>query len=139
MMTSNLVPLATTGRRPLNDIHAWAVVALHVQITGCKTRRLPRMQIARNRQRLEKYLGHDDSAAEVEHDTAIVEVGEGRCEAAEIAVAGIANRGSVRSRMLVNYLRADRRVNSTGNGSAPGREHHRELGVRQRRRLERTP
>jgi hypothetical protein len=58
--------------RPLHDVYTRTVVPLHVEIARRESGRLPRVEISRDRQSLEKNFRHYHRAAQVEDDTAIV-------------------------------------------------------------------
>jgi hypothetical protein len=97
-------------------------MADHVQIARREINRLGRIQIPRDRQRLQENLRHDDRAAEVEDDSAIVELGQRRSKTSEIPVARVADCGSVRRGMLMDDLGAECRVNGAGNTESLSRE-----------------
>src|SRR6478736_7726102 len=122
MVSGDLVALPTVERGALYDVHARTVVALHVKVGRDEVTRAAVVQIARDGEGLEKNLGHDHGAAQVQHDAAVVNVGERRREAAKIAVTRVADRGAVRRRVLVNDLGAQRRVDGRGNSQLHGGE-----------------
>ena len=115
MVPGNLVALAAPLGRPLHDVHARTVVALHVEIAGREGRRLSIVQVSRDGERLQKHLGHDDRAAQIEDYASIVESGERRREPPEIAVAGVADCGAVRGGVLVYDLGTEGRVDCARN------------------------
>src|SRR6185503_21274320 len=81
-----------------------------VAVASCEVLRTSAVQIARDRQRLEKNLGHDDGAAEIEHDAAVVEIGQRARKPLEVAMTRCPERGAVGARMLVDDFGTDRRV-----------------------------
>src|SRR5689334_6534130 len=87
-------------------------MTLHVEVDRHKILRAPFVQIARDRQRFEEHLRHDDGAADVQDDAAIVDRRKRGGESPEIAVTRVANGGAVRRWMLVNDLGADGGVDS---------------------------
>jgi hypothetical protein len=76
MVPRYFVPFATELGGALHDVDARPVVALHVEIAGREVGGFAVVQIARDRQRLQKYLGHDHGAAEIENDAAVLESGQ---------------------------------------------------------------
>src|SRR2546426_5585547 len=70
--------------RSLHDVHARAVVTLHVAVAGGERGRLPGVEVARHRERLQEHLRHDDGAAEVQHYAAVVERRQDSGEAPEV-------------------------------------------------------
>src|SRR5437899_4895160 len=90
MVPRYFVALAAELGGTLHDVHARAIVALHVEIAGRKVGGFAVVQIARDRQRLQKYLGHYHGAAEVENDTAVLERGQRRGETVKIAMTRVA-------------------------------------------------
>ena len=66
----------------------------------------PSLQVARDGERLEEDFGHDDRAADVEHDAAVLQRRQRRRQPAEVAQARVANGGAVGGRVLVDDLRA---------------------------------
>ena len=129
MVPGDLIALSAALGRPLHDVHTRTVVALHVEIAGREARRLSLVQIARDRECLEKYLGHDDSAAEVEDHSSVVERGQRCGEAAEIAVARVSDCGAIRCGMLVDDFGPEGRVDSAGNSQSLSRQEHLEIGI----------
>src|SRR5687767_6942059 len=91
VVTRDLVPLAAVNRGSLNDVHARAIVTDHVEVTRHEVLWPALVKIARDSQRLEEYLRHDDRAAEVQYDPAIVQRTEAVREPAKVAVTRIAN------------------------------------------------
>src|SRR5690348_2836761 len=106
MMPCDLVAFTAVEGGALDDVHARAIVALHVEIAGNKVARAAVVEVARDRERLEKDLGHDHGTPEIERDSAVVERGERGGQATEVAVARVTDRGAVRGRMLMDDLRA---------------------------------
>src|SRR5437762_10625772 len=102
MVPRDLVALAAVQRRPLNDIHSRTIVPLHIEVDRDEVLRPAIVEITRDRKRLEKDFGHDHGAAEVEDDTAVIQVGARCGEAAEIAMARVADRRAVCCWMLMN-------------------------------------
>src|SRR6185369_16631441 len=74
VMSCDLITAPTVHGGTLYDVHARPVVALHVEIDRDEVARTSIVQIAGDRERLEKHLRHDHRAAEVEHDAAVVQV-----------------------------------------------------------------
>src|ERR1041385_1908954 len=101
-MARQLNAAAARQRRPLDDVHARAVMALHVAVAGREILRPPRVEIPGHGQRLQKYLRHHDRAAEVQDKAAVIEVRQGAGEALEVAVTRRAEDGTVGRRLLVN-------------------------------------
>src|SRR5882672_5484159 len=83
---------------------------LHVAVARGEVLGASTVQIAGDGQRLEEHLRHDHGAAEVQHDTAVIEVRQRARQAFEITMARRADRPPVGGGMLMNDLRADRRV-----------------------------
>ena len=130
MVAGDLVTLPPVEGGPLHDVHARAVVTLHVEVAAREAVRTAiAAEVARDGERLEEDLGHDHRAAEVEHDAAVVEADDRVREPAEVAMAGVADRGTVGGRMLVDDLGAERGVHGDGHAEPMGVEDHRELGV----------
>src|SRR6266446_8489144 len=100
-MAGELDAASPGQRRPFHDIHARAIMTLHVAIACSKVLRPPAVEVARNRERLEENLGHHDGAAEIQHHTTIVETRQDGGEPFEIAVAGSADGSAVGGRMLM--------------------------------------
>src|SRR6266513_4821967 len=124
MVSGYLVTFSASLRRPLHDVHARAVVALHVEVAGCESGRLAVVEVSRDRQRLEKNLRHYHGAAEVENDTPVLQRRKRCGETAEIPVAGVADRGAIGGWMLMNYLGAQRRVHGAGDAEAMRGQNH---------------
>src|SRR5690242_3329378 len=85
VMAGDLVAFPAVECWALHHIHAWPILALHVEIDRHEVARLSAAEVARDRQRLEKDFRHDDRAAEVQHDAAVVEIGERRGETTKVA------------------------------------------------------
>src|SRR5256885_6311357 len=115
MVSSYLVPLSTELSRALDDVHARAVVALHVEVAGSEVGGFSAVEVARDRERLEENLRHDDRAAEVEHDTPVVKARQGRGQSAKVAVAGVTNRSATGRWVLMNDFSPERGVHGAGN------------------------
>jgi hypothetical protein len=81
-------------------------VPLHVEIARREVRRFSVPEIARDGEGLEEHLGHDHGAPEVEHDPPIVQHRQRCRETPEIPMARVADRGTIRRRMLVDDLGA---------------------------------
>src|SRR4051812_8273152 len=128
-MPSDLIALPALECGTLHDIHARPVMALHVEIDRHEVPRTARAEVASDRQRFEKDLGHDHGASEVQYDTAVVQIGECGGEASKNAMARVADRGATRRRMLMNDLGAECRVHGGWNSATIRREEHRELGL----------
>src|SRR4051812_9880278 len=101
MVASDLVALAALQRRALNHVHARPIMALHVEINRRKTLRAAVAEIARDRQRLEEHLRHDDGAAKVQHCATIVNREQRMGEPAKIAMARVADGSAITRRMLM--------------------------------------
>src|SRR4029079_7400450 len=129
MVPRDLVSLAALQRGTLDDVHARAIVALLVEIDRDEIPRFSGVEIPRDRERLEKDLGHDHRAAEVEHDTTVVDLRERRGEATEVAVARVTDRGAIGLGMLVNDLGAECGVDGRRYPEAKGVEEQRQLRV----------
>ncbi len=86
MVSGQLDAPAPRQRGSLDHVDSWPVVSLHIAITGGEVLRFPPVQVARDGQRLEKHLGHDDGAAEVQNHAAVIEIGEAAGEPFEVAV-----------------------------------------------------
>src|SRR2546423_7039639 len=121
MVPRYLVALAAELSRPLDDVHSRAVVALHIQIASREAGRFAIIQIARDRERFQENLGHYHRAAQVEHDTSIVERRQRCSEPTEIAMARIADCGAIRSRVLMDDFGAKRGVHGAGNSESISR------------------
>src|SRR5881392_428820 len=106
-MTGELDAAAAGQRRSLDHVDAGPIVALHVAVARGEVLRLPAIQIARDGQGLEEHLRHDDGAAQVENDAAVIERGEGPGESLEVAVARGAEYRAVGRRVLVNDFGTD--------------------------------
>src|ERR1041384_6389799 len=94
-MARELNAATARQRRPLDDVHARAGMALHVAVAGREILRPPRVEIPGYGQRLQKYLRHHDRAAEVQNKTAVIERRQGTGEALEVAVTRRAEDGPV--------------------------------------------
>src|ERR1700694_357650 len=114
-MTGDLESFSPMERRALYDVHARPVVTLHVEVaTDESVRPAASREIARDGERLEKDLGHDDRATEVEDDAAIVQSGDRVRQSPEIAVTRVADRRSIRRRLLMNDLGTEGSVHGRG-------------------------
>src|SRR5256712_12171203 len=89
---------------------------------SCKSGRLAATQVARDGEGLEEHLGHHHRAADIEDDAAVMERGERRGEALEVAVARGAERGAVRRGALMDDVGAERGARGGGGGPFRGRE-----------------
>jgi hypothetical protein len=122
MMARDLVACtAARPGRPFDNVHARAVVADHVEIGRYKRARPAVVDVPAHRERLQEYLGHEDSGSEVEYDTAF-DVLEVSGEAAEIGHAGGADGGSIRGWVLVDDLGANRGVRGECDAEPAARE-----------------
>src|SRR2546425_8331878 len=110
MMSGELNAPAPRERWPLDDVHARPIVTLHVAVARGEVLRTPAVQIARDRQCLDKHLRHHDRAAEIQDDAAVVEIRQHTGESLEIAMARGADRTAVGGWMLMHDLCPDRRV-----------------------------
>src|SRR5213076_480474 len=106
-MTGELDAAAAGQRRSLDHVDAGPVVALHVAVARGEVLRLPTTQIACDGQGLEEHFGHDDGAAQVQDEAAVIERGKGPGESLEVAVARSAEYRAVGRRVLVNDFGAD--------------------------------
>src|SRR2546426_8168614 len=110
VVSGELDPATAGERRALDDVHPRPVVALHVAVAGREPGRLAATQVARDGEGLEEHLGHHHRAADIEDDAAVMERGERRGEALEVAVARGAERGAVRRGVLMDDIGAERGV-----------------------------
>src|SRR4051794_37936901 len=102
-------------------------MALHVEIDRHEILRAALIQIARDRQRLQENLRHYHRTAEVEHDAAVVEIGERRREASEIAMARVADRRATGRRVLMDDLGAERRMDACCDAETVRVQQYREI------------
>src|SRR5687768_12222107 len=107
MVPGYLVAFPAALRRALHDVDSRAVVALHVEIAGGEPGRLSIVQVARDRERLEKHFRHYHRATEVEDYAPVVKCGQRRGEPPEIPVARVSDSRAVGGGVLVNDLRAE--------------------------------
>ena len=89
MVPGDLVALSAPLRRPLHDVHARTVVALHVEVAGGERRRFSVVEVARDRERFQKHFRHDYGATDIQHHAAF-ELRNHRGECLEIAIRGFA-------------------------------------------------
>src|SRR6185437_10427916 len=118
MVPRDLVSLAASLRRALDDVDAGAVMALHVEIAGREAGRFTVVEIARDSERLQEDLRHYHRTAQIQHHPALVERRQRCRQAAKITVTGVADRGAVRRRVLVDYLGAQSSVHGTRNAQS---------------------
>ena len=95
VMADEVEALAAELGRAALDVLGRAVVARHVEGRGGEALDLV-AEIARDGQRLEENLGHDDGAADVQHDAALELRADGG-ECLEIAIGRFAEHRAVRS------------------------------------------
>src|SRR5256885_6440414 len=110
MMAGQLNAAPTRQRRALDDIYARPILPLHVAIACREILGTAAIQVARDRERLEKHLGHDDRTPQIQHDAAVVQIGQHSRQALEVAVTGFPDRRAVRRWMLMDDYGADRSV-----------------------------
>jgi hypothetical protein len=107
-------------------------MADHVQIARREIDRLGRVQIPRDRQGFKENLRHDDGAAEVENDAAVMQLRERRGKASEVAVTRVADCSTIRRRMLVDDFGAQCCVDGAGNPEPLSRDQEGHLGMNER-------
>ena len=73
MVPGDLVALTTCIRWADHHVHAWPIVSDHIQVAGGEICRLRRIEIPRNRKRLEKHLGHYHRAPEIQNNSTMIE------------------------------------------------------------------
>ncbi len=109
--------------RPLDDVALGPVLAHEIEVH----RRQPRdavAQIAGDGERLQEDLGQDHGRADVEDD-AVLQPGHEPAERLEVAVARLAEGGTVGARMHVVDVGADRDVDGDRESEAMGGREHR--------------
>src|SRR5215208_2394088 len=86
----------------LDNVQPRSIVPLHVEV-GCReVRGTAVTQVARYRQCLEKNLRHQYRAAQIQHDSSLVQIRNRACEPAKIPVTGSSNGCAICRRVLVN-------------------------------------
>src|SRR5438128_5789056 len=124
MVTGQHDPPAALLGRSLHHVDARAVVPLHVAVAGREVRGPAGVQVASDGERFEEHLGHHHRAAQIEYYPPSVEVGECRGEPLEVAVARGAECRAVGGGVLVDDLRADRRVYRDRHAEVLARDEH---------------
>src|SRR3954462_8921632 len=125
----NTTPTGECGT--LDDVDARPVMPLHVAVACGEVRGTAAVEVARDRQRFEEYLGHDDGAAEIQHDAPVMQIGQRAGEAFEIAVTGGAECGAVGAGMLVNDFSPDSRMHGHRHTQLRTGEQHRYIAAGQ--------
>src|SRR3954468_4033493 len=102
MMAGQLDATPTRQRWALDDIYARAIVPLHVAIARREILGTGAIQVPCDRQRLEKHLGHDDCAPQMQYHAALVQIGQDSRESLEVTVTGFPDGRAVRGGMLMD-------------------------------------
>src|ERR1700722_19753214 len=105
MVSDDVVAMTALMSRATYHILGGSIMADHVEGDGREVFDLV-TEVAGDRERLEKNLGHDDGGSDIQHNAAL-KLRDNRGKLLEVDVARFAEHAAVRRRVLMNDVRAD--------------------------------
>src|ERR1017187_2224386 len=112
-MADDVVAVTAFVCRATDDVFIRTIMADHVERDGREVVHLV-AEVAGDRERLEKNLGHDDGRTDIQ-DNATFELGDDGGELLKIKVRRFAEYAAICRRVLMDDVRADGNVDGGGN------------------------
>ena len=113
MMARERVPFPGSRHWTSNDISQGAILLDEIKIRRREIHEFE-TEIPDHGDRLQEYLRQHYRRADVQVDAALIEIANQGTEQTEVLITRLADRRSVRGRMDVNYVGADRYVDRDG-------------------------